>query len=312
MTKVFIDGQSGTTGLQIFDMLRSRSELELITIPEAQRKIPEARKELLNSSDITIFCLPDDAAIEAAKFRESETRIIDASTAHRIDDQWVYGLPELSENHRQQIRDAELVSNPGCYPQGFILLVKPLIDAGILERQAALSCNAVSGYSGGGRQMIEEFEIGDTAKKQLLAVNDYSLTLNHKHVPEMRKHSGLTTNPLFLPTVANYYKGMIVRIPIHLGSLAESKGDTIVECLKERYRKCQFIRVHGYNNVDLLEKGRLNPIGCNDTNFMDLMCFGNDSQLVLLARYDNLGKGAAGAAVQNLNIMLGVEEEKGL
>ena len=279
MTKVFIDGQSGTTGLQIFDMLRSRSELEVITIPEAQRKIPEARKELLNSSDITIFC---------------------------------YGLPELSDNHRQQIRDAELVSNPGCYPQGFILLVKPLIDAGIFERQAALSCNAVSGYSGGGKQMIEEFEIGNTAKKQLLAVNDYSLTLNHKHVPEMRKYSGLTTNPLFLPTVANYYKGMIVRIPIHLGTLAESKVDTIVECLKERYRKCQFIRVHDYNNVDLLEKGRLNPIGCNDTNFMDLMCFGNDSQLVLLARYDNLGKGAAGAAVQNLNIMLGVEEEKGL
>ena len=312
MTKVFIDGQSGTTGLQIFDMLRSRSELEIITIPEAQRKIPEARKELLNSSDITIFCLPDNAAIEAAKFRESETRIIDASTAHRIDDQWVYGLPELSEHHRQQIRDADLVSNPGCYPQGFILLAKPLIDAGIIERQAALCCNAVSGFSGGGRQMIEEFEIGDTSKKQLLSVNDYSLTLNHKHVPEMRKYSGLTTNPLFLPTVANYYKGMIVRIPIHLETLTGSTGDAIIECLKEHYRKFQFIRVHDYNNVDVLEKGRLNPVGCNDTNFMDLMCFGNTNQVVLLARYDNLGKGAAGAAVQNLNIMLGIEEEKGL
>ena len=312
MTKVFIDGQAGTTGLQIFDMLRNRPELEIITIPENQRKIPEARKELLNSSDITIFCLPDDAAIEAAKFRESETRIIDASTAHRVDSQWVYGLPELNENHRRQIRNADLVSNPGCYPQGFILLVKPLIDAGIISRQTALSCNAVSGYSGGGKQMIEEFTTVDAKKKDRLSVNDYSLTLNHKHVPEMRKYSGLTINPLFLPTVANYYKGMIVRIPIHLETLAKITGDTIVECLKEQYRKCHFIRVHDYNDLDRLAKGRLDPLGCNDTNFMDLMCFGNTNQLVLLARYDNLGKGAAGAAVQNLNIMLGVDEEKGL
>ena len=312
MTKVFIDGQAGTTGLQIFDMLRNRSDLEIITIPEDQRKIPAARKELLNSSEITIFCLPDDAATEASSFRESDTRIIDASTAHRVDDQWVYGLPELSENHRQKIRNAALVSNPGCYPQGFILLVKPLIDEGIIEKQAALSCNAVSGYSGGGRQMIEEFTTADAQGQERLSVNDYSLTLSHKHVPEMRKHSGLTTNPLFLPTVANYYKGMIVRVPLHLETLTEGKADNIVECLKDQYKECQFIRVHDYNDTDLLENVRLNPVACNDTNFMDLMCFGNSSQLVLLARYDNLGKGAAGAAVQNLNIMLGVEEEKGL
>ena len=312
MTKVFIDGQAGTTGIQIFDILRTRSDLEIITISEDRRKTPAARKDLINSSAFAILCLPDDAAIEAASYREGDTRIIDASTAHRVDDKWVYGLPELNENHRQRIRNADLVSNPGCYPQGFILLVKPLVDAGIIERQAALSCNAVSGYSGGGRQMIEEFMTVDAEQKERLWINDYGLDLNHKHVPEMRTYSGLTTNPLFLPTVANYYKGMIVRIPIHLETLTEITGATIVECLKEQYRKCQFIRVHDYNNVDVLEKGRLNPIGCNDTNFMDLMCFGNANQVVLLARYDNLGKGAAGAAVQNLNIMLGVEEEKGL
>ncbi len=312
MTKVFIDGQVGTTGLQIFDMLRKRDDIEVLAIPEQKRKDPEVRKELINTSDISILCLPDDAAKEAVGLNADGSRIIDASTAHRTNEDWVYGLPEMSHEQREAIKSATLVSNPGCYPQGFILLIKPLIDEGLLNPQTDLVCSAVSGYSGGGRQMIKNFEASNTEDADKLAIQDYGLTLNHKHVPEMQKYAGLSKAPIFLPSVGKYYKGMIVRIPITMEMLIPNSVDELVNCLKQKYENNGFIRIYNYNDPRALEEGRLNPIVCNGTNFMDLMIFGNGQQIVLIARYDNLGKGAAGAAIQNLNLMLGFEEETGL
>ena len=312
MTTIFIDGQVGTTGLQIFEMLKKRDDIEVLAIPENKRKNPELRKELITTSEISILCLPDDAAREAVKLNAEESRIIDASTAHRTHDDWIYGLPEMGQEQKKAIKEAKLLSNPGCYPQGFILLVKPLIDEGLLNPESNLFCSAVSGYSGGGRQMIETFETRDEKNPDRLAVQDYGLTLMHKHVPEMQKYSGLSKAPIFLPSVANFYKGMIVRVPIAIEMLNQCSVDTVVNCLKQRYENNQFIRIYDYNDQRALEDSRLNPVACNDTNFMDLMIFGNAKQIVLLARYDNLGKGAAGAAIQNLNLMLGLEEETGL
>lgn len=312
MAKVFIDGKAGTTGLQIYEMLKSRDDIDLLVINEDQRKNPSARERLLNSSDLTILCLPDDAALEAVALANQNTRIIDASTAHRTDDNWTYGLPELSLEYKALIAEAKHVSNPGCYPQGFILLIKPLIDAGLIDSQASLFCSAVSGYSGGGRQMIESFESKNFDAREKIAVQDYALDLQHKHLPEMTKYSGLEKDPIFLPSVANYYKGMIIRIPIMVDLLNQSSPDDVVACLKARYTGSKFIRVCDFNENSHLESGRLAPTNCNDTNFMDLMIFGKATQMVLIARYDNLGKGAAGAAVQNLNIMLGKPEATGL
>ena len=312
MTKIFIDGQVGTTGLQIFEMLKKRDDIDVLAIPENKRKNPEFRKELITMSEISILCLPDEAAREAVSLNAGESRIIDASTAHRTNDDWIYGLPEMGQKQKKAIEEAKLLSNPGCYPQGFILLIKPLIEEGLLDPESNLFCSAVSGYSGGGRQMIETFETHNEKNADKLAVQDYGLTLTHKHVPEMQKYSGLSKAPIFLPSVANYYKGMIVRVPIAIEMLNQCSVDKVVSCLKERYENNQFIRMYDYNDQDALEDSRLNPIACNDTNFMDLMIFGNAQQIVLLARYDNLGKGAAGAAIQNLNLMLGLEEETGL
>ena len=312
MTKIFIDGQVGTTGLQIFDMLHKRDDIEVLSIPDDQRKDPKVRKELITASEISILCLPDDAAREAVGLNADESRIIDASTAHRTSDDWVYGLPEMSQAQREAIKGAKLLSNPGCYPQGFILLVKPLIDDGLLNPDTNLFCSAVSGYSGGGRQMIETFEAPQKKDTDKFAVQDYGLTLNHKHVPEMQKYTGLSKAPIFLPSVANYYKGMIVRVPIAMEMLNQGSADKVVSCLKQKYEHNPFIRIYDCNDQNPLEDGRLNAVACNGTNFMDLMIFGNTQQIVLMARYDNLGKGAAGAAIQNLNLMLGFNEETGL
>ena len=312
MTKIFIDGQVGTTGIQIFDMLKKRDDIDVLVIPDKERKNPDVRKELIKTSEISILCLPDDAAREAVSLNADQSRIIDASTAHRTHDDWVYGLPEMSETQREAIKDAKLLSNPGCYPQGFILLIKPLIEEKILDPETTLFCSAVSGYSGGGRQMIETFEAATEEESEKLAFQDYSLNLEHKHLPEMQKYAGLASPPIFLPSVANYYKGMIIRIPISLDMLEVGSVDELIDCLKRRYEKTSFIRVHEKNGQQGLDDGRLNAVSCNGTNFMDLRMFNNAQQIILIARYDNLGKGAAGAAIQNLNLMLGLEEETGL
>jgi N-acetyl-gamma-glutamyl-phosphate reductase len=310
MARVFIDGQAGTTGLEILARLDGRDEIDLITIDDAARKDTAHRRACLRDADVAVLCLPDDAARESVALADGATRILDASTAHRTSDGWAYGLPEMSPTARQEIAEAQFVSNPGCYPQGFILLVRPLIEAGLLERSTPVRCHAVSGYSGGGRQMIEQFRAFTPEQAEALNTQDYALTLLHKHVPEMHTYSGTQHAPLFAPSVANYYKGMLVHVPLFASELAGASPRAISDLLRSTYAGERFVRVCEASEGDA--GNFLNPTACNSTNNLDLMVFGNDQQVLLVARYDNLGKGAAGAAVQNLNIMLGLEEETGL
>ena len=308
MTKIFIDGQAGTTGLQITERLAQRQDLELLYLSDSERKDNQRRAECLDEADISILCLPDDAAREALTLAPAGARILDASTAHRNENNWVYGLPELDPNQRDRITAAQYVSNPGCYPQGFILMVRPLIDAGLISPQLALRCHAVSGYSGGGRQMIETQQAYDELQRDRLNSQVYALNLEHKHVGEMQRYSGTQRRPLFTPTVANYYKGMLVQLPLFAHEVNNASARDIHEVLQARYEGERFIRVYPPSDTSATENGYLNPTAVNDSNIMEIMQFGNEEQLLLIARYDNLGKGAAGAAVQNLNLMLGVDE----
>jgi N-acetyl-gamma-glutamyl-phosphate reductase len=314
MAQLFIDGQAGTTGLQITERLAARDDIEMLTLSDTERKDLGHRRRCLAECDIAILCLPDDAAREAVAAAPADTRILDASTAHRVDPQWTYGLPELSPDQRNKISNARLVSNPGCYPQGFILLIRPLIDAGILSAATPLSCHAVSGYSGGGRTMIEAHQHYDAQTADALNTQAYALTLTHKHVPEMHQFSRTAKKPIFAPSVAHFHQGMLVHIPLHR-SMLNGERQQVEDCLVERYAKESYINVMARGSEQynaLLDHGFLNPTACNGTNQIDLMILGNEEQLLLSARYDNLGKGAAGAAVQNLNLMLGLDEATGL
>ena len=306
MLRVFIDGQAGTTGLQITERLSARDDLSVVYLNDAERKDPARRQAMLMEADISILCLPDQAAIEAVELAQGHGRIIDASTAHRVDPDWVYGVPEL-DGIRQRLRDATRVSNPGCYPQGFILMTQPLIAAGILSADVPLRCNAVSGYSGGGRQMIEGHQAHTAAEAERLDHQAYALHLRHKHVPEMQMYSGTTRSPLFAPSVGHYYQGMLVNVPLFVAELNDATPDDVYNCLVDRYQDEQFIKVLP-NDLSVTEEGYLNPTATNGSNNIEIMMFSNEDHIVLTARYDNLGKGAAGAAVQNLNIMLGVDE----
>lgn len=302
---VFIDGQAGTTGLDLRARLADRSDIELIEISEADRKSTSARAELLQAADVAILCLPDDAAVEAVGLiGASGTRVIDASTAHRIDPDFVYGLPELSREQRSRIAESQHVSNPGCYPQGYILTTSALAEAGLLKQDARLNVHAISGYSGGGRQMIESFEAAERGVNDPLAARPYGLTLGHKHVPEMQRFSGLAHAPLFVPTVCGYYKGMLVHVP--LNGLSAS---AVLDCLRARYSNEPFVTVTRY---DPSAEPYLDPTACNDTNSIELLVSGTSDNALVTARYDNLGKGAAGAALQSLNLMLGADEATGL
>ena len=312
MATIFIDGQAGTTGIEITARLRGRSDLKLLTIQDEHRKDPAIREQMFKQADVAILCLPDDAAREACTLSDSRCRIIDASSAHRVHPEWAYGLPELSEENRSIIAKADKVSNPGCYPQGFVLSVLPLIEAEVLARDTPLRCSAVSGFSGGGRQMIESFrdftpEQADTYNSQA-----YGLTQNHKHLPEMQHYSGTAIAPIFLPMVAAYYKGMVTSIALFASELNGATPDDVQTILKRRYASEQFIQVAPVNANEQLTNGYLNPTACNGTNNLELMVFGDAQRVVINARYDNLGKGAAGAAIQNLNIMLGKQEDLGL
>jgi N-acetyl-gamma-glutamyl-phosphate reductase len=298
---IFIDGEAGTTGLQIRDRLKSRTDLELVSIDPARRKDAEARRELLNGVDVAILCLPDEAAIEAVSLIDanSKTRVIDASTAFRINPDWAYGFPELDAHHAERIANAKRVANPGCWPQGLIALVKPLIEAGLLSKDSALSYGGVSGYSGGGKKMIEDYEArGDAASN----FAPYGLAFNHKHLPEMKHYAGLTNDVLFQPVVGNFAQGMLTTVPLHLSGVS---GRTIHAAIAEYHRSSRFIRV-----ADMDDSTNLNPQANNNTNNMSLNVFANEArgQVVLMAIYDNLGKGASGAAVQNLNLMIGADE----
>ncbi|RZJ95607.1 MAG: N-acetyl-gamma-glutamyl-phosphate reductase [Brevundimonas sp.] len=305
---IFIDGEGGTTGLEIRERLEARADLELILLGDRRRDV-EARREALNSSDAVILCLPDDAAREAVGLIENPAvRVIDASTAYRVDPAWAYGFPELAPGQRERIAGATRVSNPGCYPTGFLGLVAPLVRAGLIPADLPMTVNAVSGYSGGGKAMIAEFE-ADGAP----AYRAYGLSLKHKHVPEITRHAGLSRPVLFAPAVGAYRQGMLVEVPLHLSALPGSPSIEVIHgALMEAYAGQRFVDVAELEVTEVMTG--LDPEGLNGTNRLRLHVFGDrgGEQARLVALLDNLGKGASGAAVQNLNLMLGLDEGTGL
>ncbi len=313
--RVFIDGHMGTTGLRIRDWLAGRDDLELCELPEALRKDASARRDAIATADLAVLCLPDDAAREAVGFADgARTRILDASVAHRVAPGWVYGLPELDPEQRGRIATASRVSNPGCWATAVILLLRPLIDAGLVARDTPISAHGVSGYSGGGREMIAKWE--DPATGLLTHVHEapYALDRVHKHVPEMTRWSGLVHGPEFAPSVGPFRCGMRVQIPLHAALLASGvSGKSIWEALDARYRAEPFVRVLPIREPLDSDERSFDPRGCNDTNRIDLRVLPNPAGHVrLMAVLDNLGKGAAGLAIQNLNTMLGLPETRGL
>ncbi len=312
--RVFVDGHAGTTGLRIRQWLAGRRDIDLLTLSGAERKDPAARRRALEAADLAVLCLPDEAAREAAAWAErAETRIIDASTAHRTDERFVYGLPELAPGQREAIRGASRVSNPGCYPTGFLLLVRPLVDAGILAPDAPLAIHALSGYSGGGHRLIRRWEDPALALASLPFEAPYALERVHKHVPEMMHHAGLTAEPLFVPAVGPFRCGMRVQVPVPAGLLAPGAAARAPEVLRDRYAGEPFVRVREGPPGGELPERALDPRGCNDTNRIELRAVVHPSgHLLLVAILDNLGKGASGAAIQSLNLMLGLPETAGL
>ena len=312
--KVYIDGHVGTTGLRIRDWLNGRSDLEFLHLPDASRKDPSARRERVEEADVAILCLPDAAARDAADWAASGgTRLVDASTAHRVADGWTYGLPELDTAQRGAIAESSRVSNPGCYPSGFVLLLRPLVDAGLLAADAPLAAHALSGYSGGGRALIERWESSDVGLSDLPFEAPYALERVHKHIPEMARYAGLDREPQFVPAVGPFRCGMRVQVPVPAGVLADGvSGTRVHEALADRYAGEAFVRVAPRAEA-APDEWALDPRACNDTNRMDLHVYPHPSGHVLLAAVlDNLGKGASGAAIQNLNLMLGLEEGAGL
>jgi N-acetyl-gamma-glutamyl-phosphate reductase len=314
--RVFIDGHAGTTGLRIRDWLVGREdELELLWLPEAERKDPGARRELSNSADLVVLCLPDDAARDAAGgISNAATRVLDASTAHRVADGWVYGLPEMTPAQRGAIAGAQRVTNPGCYASAFVLLVRPLLEAGLLVADAPLAIHALSGYSGGGRELIERWQHPDRGLLMLPFEAPYALERVHKHLPEMHAYSGLERAPQFAPAVGPFRCGMRIQIPLHAALLAPgASGKAIWEALDARYRDERFVVVHPFADPIETHEQSFDPRACNDTNRLEITVAANPAgHALLLAVLDNLGKGAAGMAIQNLNLMLGLPEERGL
>ena len=307
-TKIFIDGKEGTTGLRIFERLSCRNDIEIMTLSEGLRKDTAARKQMLNSCDIAFLCLPDAAAIEAVSLIENpEVRVIDASTAHRTLPDWAYGFPELSAAHLEKIKNSKRVAVPGCHASGFIALVYPLIASGILPADALLTCHSITGYSGGGKKMIAQYENG--AREAFLnSPRQYALTQEHKHLKEMKAITGIENAPLFSPIVADYYSGMAVTVPIFKENLCNGKGICdIIDAYKNTYNSdfVKYIEETGDDAMFCAEK-----MSGNDG--MEILVKGNENRILLLARYDNLGKGASGAAVECMNILMGIDPKTGL
>ncbi len=312
--KVFVDGQEGTTGLQIDERLARREDIELLKIDPEKRKDKIERKKLIGEADIVFLCLPDDAAKESAALAEgSKARIIDASTAHRTNEAWAYGFPELSSEHREKIKDASRVSVPGCYATGFNALLYPLVREQVVPSDYPVTCHAVSGYSGGGKKRIAEYASADPADESIKSPRFYALSLKHKHIPEMQKISGLSQPPLFTPIIGPYYKGMTVAVPLYAGLLRKMKSaEAVSEFFSSYYKDQHYIKVYPYGSEGGIIDGFLSATGCNGTNMLEIYVAGNDEHILLTARLDNLGKGASGAAVQCMNIMLGIDESTGL
>ena len=312
--KVFVDGQEGTTGLRIHQYLAARGDVEVLRIdPDRRKDIPE-RARLLNAADVAFLCLPDVASREAAALiTNPNTCLIDASTAHRTVQGWAFGLPELAAGQRDVIRAAKRIANPGCHASAFILLMRPLVDAGLVPAGLGVSATSITGYSGGGKKMIEQYEAAarSGAEPALTSPRPYALTLSHKHLPEMRAHTGLSTPPIFMPMVGNFYKGLAITVPLHLGALGTTP-EAVHAALAAHYARERFIRVMPLRDPGTLEGGFFDVQGCNDTNRVDLFVFANETQAIVAARLDNLGKGASGAAVQAMNVHLGVDEGLGL
>ena len=307
MKKVFIDGKAGTTGLRIYERLGGRTDIEMITIPEAYRKDEKARRDAINSADVAFLCLPDAAAREAVAMVDNpNTVIIDTSTAHRTDPAFAYGFPELSPSFEEKIKNSKRIAVPGCHASGFIALVHPLVASGILSPSARLTCHSVTGYSGGGKKMIGEYESPER-DPLLAAPRQYGLTQEHKHLKEMKAITGLSSAPIFCPIVSDFYSGMVVTVPL----FKEDIGGVSPAALAEIYRSLYKGPVVSYVD-DMSEGGFLSGAGLSGKDGMQISVLGNDDRILLVARYDNLGKGASGAAVENLNIVLGLEKTLGL
>ena len=309
--QIFIDGGAGTTGLEIVERLSGRTDLSLITLPDEKRKDAAARREALNDADAVILCLPDDAAREAVSLISNDrTRVIDASTAHRTATDWTYGFAELSPGQRAAIAGSRRISNPGCYPTGFLALVRPLVTAGLIPADWPLTVNATSGYSGGGKAMIAAFENEPSPDATDTAFRIYALGLGHKHVNEMQSHAALAHPPIFMPAVARSYRGMIVEVPLQLRAMPNAPSiDAIRDALRHAYADSALVSLNADEDLSIITLERQ-----AGTDRIELFVFGNEAagQVRLVAALDNLGKGAAGAAVQNLNISLGLDELSGL
>ena len=311
--KIFIDGKEGTTGLKIFDRLAGRSDLEILLIDEDKRKDVEERKKLINAADVAFFCLPDAAAVEAASLVESDhVKIIDASTAHRVDPNWVYGFPELSNEQRKKITESHRIANPGCYATGFISLVHPMIKLGLMPADYPVVCHAISGYSGGGKKMIASYT-EEERSEQFKGVRQYALGQTHKHQKEMQIISGMAHTPIFNPAVADFYNGMTVSVPLYTKLLnGKPTAADIHEKLSEYYAGQKFVKVMPMGSESDFVGGFLPSNHLADTNQLEIYVFGYEDRVLIASCLDNLGKGASGAAVQNMNIALGLDEATGL
>lgn len=310
---VFIDGKEGTTGLKIFERFADRSDINIMQIDEDKRKDPAEKAKIINASDYTFLCLPDAAAVESVQLcTNSKTRIIDASTAHRTNPEWAYGFPELDASFREKIAGSNRVAVPGCYASGFVSLGYPLVKSGIMPADYPVVIHAVSGYSGAGKKAIAQYE-ADGRNPELDSPRLYALTQTHKHLPEMKKIAGLEYEPVFNPYVCDYFQGMTVTVGLHARLLAKKvTAHNVWEMFAAHYDGCRFVKVAGFMGEGVLEEPFIPANTLAGTNMMQIFVYGNDDRIILTSRFDNLGKGASGAAVQCLNIMLGIDEATGL